>query len=115
MRFNWGQIRRDITGPSLFYAPSYLFVLPVFWITSLLSTAHLGDLNDLLLWSLANLLSMALCWAIISLADRFIFRRRRASWFIAILLFSAFIGATKGGSTTIFGALFGVEIGRAHV
>ena len=52
---------------------------------------------------------MALCWAIISLADRFIFRRRRASWFIAILLFSAFIGATKGGSTTIFGALFGVE------
>lgn len=106
---NWSQIRRDITGPSLFYAPSYLFVLPVFWLTSLLSTAHLSDFKNLLLWSLANILSMALCWAIISLADRFIFRRRKESWLIPVLLFSAFIGATKGGTTTIFGAIFGVE------
>ena len=93
----------------MFYAPSYLFVLPVFWLTSLLSTAHLSDLKNLLLWSLANILSMALCWAIISLSDRFIFRRRKETWLIAVLLFSAFIGATKGGTTTIFGAIFGVE------
>ena len=93
----------------MFYAPSYLFVLPVFWLTSLLSTAHLNDLKNVLLWSLANFLSLAICWGMIWLADKFIFSRRKESLLIAVLLFSAFIGATKGGTTTIFGAIFGVE------
>jgi signal transduction histidine kinase len=63
----------------------------------------------LILWSLANFASMALCWGLIVLADRYIFCHRKESWLWGILLFSAFIGATKGGTTTVFGALLGVE------
>lgn len=109
MKPSLAQLRADITGPSLFYAPSYLFVLPVFLLTSLLSTAHLGDWKSLLLWSLANVLSMALCWGLIAIADRCVFFRRNEAWLWSVLLFSAFIGATKGGTTTLFGAFFGVE------
>ena len=109
MKLSLAQLRFDITGPSLFYAPSYLFVLPVFLLTSLLSTAHLGDWKSLLLWSLANVLSMALCWGLIAFADRFVFSRRNEAWLWRVLLFSAFIGAAKGGTTTLLGALFGVE------
>ncbi len=109
MKLSLAQLRSDITGPSLFYAPSYLFVLPVFLLTSLLSTAHLGDWKSLLLWSLANVLSMALCWGLIAIADRLVFSRRNEAWLWNVLLFSAFIGATKGGTTTLLGTFLGVE------
>ncbi len=52
---------------------------------------------------------MAFCWGLIVLADKWIFARRQESWFFGVLLFSALVGATKGGTTTLFGALFGVE------
>lgn len=52
---------------------------------------------------------MALCWGLIVLADKWTFARREESWLLGVLMFSTFIGATKGGTTTLFGALFGVE------
>lgn len=109
MKKSWVQLRKDITGESLFYAPSYLFVLPVFWLTSLLATAHWGSWPNLLLWSLANILSMTLCWLVIVLADWLVLRNRTESWIVPILIFSSGVGALKGASTTLFGAWLGVE------
>ncbi len=100
-----------VTGPSLFNFRVYLFFLPAFWITSLLSNLHNFSFFNLGVWTVANILAMAICWVLLLFADRRIFtnRKLKPANILAVLTFALFIGATKGSATIYLAWLLGAE------
>lgn len=101
----------DVTGESLFDYQVYLFFLPVFWATSVLANVHGGSPNDFLMWSLANVLAMTVCWLLIVLVDKTVFSNRaiKPANLLAVMVFALVIGALKGYLTTYLAWVFQVE------
>ena len=104
-------LREDMTGPALFNPQSYLFFLPVFWITSLLANARLDSLSSFLVWTLANATAMLSCWLLIWVVDKKVIPNRsiRPAKLAKVLALATIIGAVKGGVTTLLVYSFGFE------
>ena len=96
-------IRDDITGPSLFNYQVYLFFLPVFWVTSLLSNLRPFTIWGVLAWTIANFAAIGLCLLLVLVADRTWFKNRktRSTKIAYVLGFGFSIGAIKGALTTM--------------
>ena len=103
--------KEDVTGRSLFDYRVYLFFLPVFWATSVLSNVHDDSLYSFSIWSIANVVVIAICWLLILVADKSIFRNRavKPAHLWLVLVFATLIGAVKGSLTTYLAWLCEVE------
>ncbi|MFM2024501.1 MAG: hypothetical protein RLZZ56_514 [Actinomycetota bacterium] len=108
---NWTAIKGDITGPHLFNYQVYLLFLPVFWLTSVLTNVRDASWQNLLNWTIANVVAIGFGIVMVLLADRFVFPRRdlKPANLLGVLALGLLIGAVKGSATTYLAFLLGSE------
>lgn len=101
----------EVTGPQLFNYQIYMFFLPVFWVTSVLANVQDFTLSNVVVWTIANALAIAVGLLVIVIADKWLFPNREshpANIFVVLLL-GLFVGASKGFLTTYLAYLLGAE------
>ena len=103
------RLRHAVGGPSFLAAGPLLLLIPTSLLTSLLSRS-ITDLRELVGWIVANLVAFLACGAWVWLFDRTAFRARaiRPVALPVVVAFGASLGALKGATTDLAGALFGV-------
>lgn len=117
---NWGQIKQDIGGRWFLNRKSLVLLAPYIVLISLSSGAEVANVPPeagtdnfpyLFLLLLANLISLAICWAYLELAAATVFRNRanKPATVSAVLGFGASIGFLKGISTGYFSWILGAE------
>ena len=111
---NWTALKSDITGPHLFNYQVYLLFLPVFWLTSVLTNVRDTSWQNLLNWTIANVVAIGFGIVIVLIADRVLFPRRdlKPANLLAVLVLGSLIGAVKGSATTYLAYLLGSEPNR---
>ena len=99
------RIRAVVGGPAFLHRGSLALLVPTSLLTSLLSRGITSS-RALVGWIVANVVAFALCWALVELADRTVFRRRttRPAPVTAVVAFGALLGAVKGAATDLVGA-----------
>ena len=108
---NWTALKSDITGPHLFNYQVYLLFLPVFWLTSVLTNVRDASWQNLLNWTIANVVAIGFGIVLVVIADRVLFPRRdlKPANLLAVLVLGSLIGAVKGSATTYLAYLLGSE------
>ena len=123
-KINWKTLTKDIGGKYLVDRRSYLIMVPFLVVTSVLSSSTTSSNPAMLASSeidrylgliIANLASIAICWAYLEAVDRILFRNKihnpiKMHW---VLLFGASLGFLKGYTTALFSWLVGSELDLA--
>lgn len=121
MQISWESLKAEIGGKWFLDKKSMAALVPYLILASLLSSSTLTAQPEL--WQenialrypallLANLVSIAICWAYLELAAATIFRNRsrRPIHWVVVLVFSGSLGFLKGLTTGLFSYTFGSEL-----
>jgi hypothetical protein len=102
--------RYIVGGDAFLHRRTLAWMVPPLLVASLMSR-DIASVADGVGWTLANVGAFIVCWLLIVIADRSVFRHKqvRAVPVVAVVLFGSVVGAVKGFSTDYFGALIGLE------
>ena len=99
----WNRIRRDAGGAWLNYLPTYLWLGPVWAITSVLATPGLTTIESVAALTIANVAGVLGAVSLIALSNVTFFRNRanKAVPITVVLCFGAIVGAIKALITSL--------------
>lgn len=120
-QIKWSTVTKDIGGKYFLDRRSLLLMVPFLIVISVLSNSTaISDpslvsssaLYRYLALIIANILSLAVCWAYLEAVDRTLFKNkdRRPIKIYWVLLFGASLGFLKGYTTGLFSWLLGSEL-----